>query len=67
MKLGKKSLESQVDEMLSWGYEMPNLRKNEEHIYLLVKLTVDKGTDHEEAVNECDYTFTYDGILAARF
>lgn len=64
-KIGKISLESQVNEMLSWGYEMPDLKKNEEHIYLLVKLTVDESVDHEEAVNECDYTFTYDGIIGS--
>lgn len=64
-KVGGKSVESQVDEMLSWGYEMPDLKKNEEHIYLLVKLTVDESVDHEEAVNECDYTFTYDGIIGS--
>ena len=63
--LGKKSIEDQVDEMLSWGYEMPDLKKDEEHIYLLVKLTVDGGINHEDTVNECDYTFTYDGIIGS--
>ena len=36
-----------------------------EHIYLLVKLTVDAGINHEETVNECDYTFTHDNILGS--
>ena len=64
-KVGKISLESQVNEMLSWGYEMPDLKKNEEYIYLLVKLTVDESVDHEEVVNECDYVFTHDHILGS--
>lgn len=64
-EVARMSPEEQVDEMLSWGYEMPDLKKNEEHIYLLVKLTVDESVDHEEAVNECDYVFTHDNILGS--
>ena len=62
--IGKlSSAEEIVDEMLSWGYQMPLPEKDPEHVYVLVKLVVDAGIDHEEAVNECDYQFNYDGIL----
>lgn len=64
-QLSKMTVEEVADEMLSWGYQSPHLKKDEEHIYLLVKLTVDGGTDHEEAVNECDYVFTHDHILGS--
>ena len=63
--VGKKSIEDQVDEMLSWGYELPKKEEDPSHLYLLVKLTVDAGSDYEDVVNECDYKFTHDNIMGS--
>ena len=63
--VGKKSIEDQVDEMISWGYELPKKEEDPLHLYLLVKLTVDEGSDYDDVVNECDYTFTHDNILGS--
>lgn len=54
-----------VKEMMDMGYQIPLKEEKPEHIYLLIKLTVDEGTDHEEAVNECDYNFHHDNILGS--
>ena len=54
-----------VKEMIDMGYQIPLKEEEPEHIYLLIKLTVDGGTDHEEAVNECDYNFHHDNILGS--
>ena len=64
-EVGKKSLEDQVDEMISWGYQLPKKEEDPWHLYLLVKLTVDEGSDYDDVVNECDYTFTHDNILGS--
>jgi hypothetical protein len=55
-----------VKEMTDMGYQVPLKEEKPEHIYLLIKLTVDEDTDHEDVVNECDYTFTHDNILGSQ-
>ena len=64
-ELSKMSIEEMAEEMMTWGYELPKKEEDPWHLYLLVKLTVDEGSDHDDIVNECDYTFTHDNILGS--
>ncbi len=66
-KLRKMERDDVVDEMLTWGYPITDTEHEDETkpVYLLIKLTVDKGIDVQDMVNEMDYVMTYDGLLAS--